>query len=91
MRYESFVGISALNFRPKFNVVKEISLGSLPTMTDAQKITDVIFSSFVAEASYTPHHDLIIDASGGRGDGEVSFSSSASSIDVRCCHANTLL
>jgi F-type H+-transporting ATPase subunit gamma len=35
--------------RPKFNVVKEFSLGKTPTMKDAQSISDELFSSFVAQ------------------------------------------
>mmetsp|Transcript_2301 Transcript_2301/g.5816 ORF Transcript_2301/g.5816 Transcript_2301/m.5816 type:complete len:358 (-) Transcript_2301:311-1384(-) len=51
--------------RPKFNVVKQFSLGASPTTKDAQAVSDAIFSSFVSgevdkvELVYTKFVSLI--------------------------------
>ncbi|GAX75217.1 hypothetical protein CEUSTIGMA_g2661.t1 [Chlamydomonas eustigma] len=42
-------GAQYMKRRPKFNIVKEFSLGKAPTMQDSQAISDELFSSFVSE------------------------------------------
>jgi len=42
-------GSQYMKRRPKFNIVKEFSLGKAPTMQESQAVSDELFSSFVAE------------------------------------------